>query len=90
MVMTFSSRGRSFPAFSVMMFISARPSSARCVVILTSSVRGELDRRLAVSRRQAFSIAHQVLVERETAELCKDPAPLHGEVISIVIESDSG
>jgi hypothetical protein len=60
------------------------------VTVLSSSVRGELERHVATSRRHAFSIAHQVLAEQEVAELALDPAPLHGETLAIKIEGEVG
>ncbi len=62
----------------------------RFVVILTSSVRGELDRRPVRGRMPAFAEAVQMLRERAAAEASDNPPPMHGEVITVAIESDDG
>jgi len=59
-------------------------------VVLVSSVTGELARRPVRGRTAAFQVAQRMLGDRADDELRNNPAPLHGEVISIVIESDVG
>ena len=62
----------------------------RFVVILSSSVTGEISRRSVRGRMPAFAEGVRMLRERAAAEAAHDPAPLHGEVISVAIESDVG
>jgi hypothetical protein len=62
----------------------------RFVVILSSSVMGEIVRRPVRGRMPAFAEAVRMLRERAAAEASNDPAPMHGEAISIAIESDVG
>ena len=68
------------------------PTSAhgRFVVTLSSSVHGELARRSAPGRMPAFAEAVRMLRERAAAEASNNPAALHGEVITVAIESDDG
>jgi hypothetical protein len=68
------------------------PASAhgRFVVVLSSSVTGEIVRRSVRGRMPAFAVAVRLLRERAATEAAHDPAPLHAEVISIRIESDDG
>src|SRR5258707_15722138 len=68
------------------------PASAhgRFVVVLSSSVTGELARRPVRGRMPAFAEAVRMLRERAAAEASHSVAPLHAEVISIRIESDDG
>jgi hypothetical protein len=72
--------------------ILSAPASAhsRFVVIMSSSVVGELDRRSVRGRMPAFAEAVRLLRGRAAAEASNNPAPLHAEVISIRIESDDG
>ncbi len=62
----------------------------RFVVIMSSSVTGELARRPVRGRMPAFAEAVRMLRERAAAEASHSVAPLHAEVISIRIESDDG
>jgi hypothetical protein len=62
----------------------------RFVVVLSSSVTGEIVRRPVRGRMPAFAEAVRLIRERAAAEARNDPAPLHAEVISIRIESDDG
>jgi len=62
----------------------------RFVVIMSSSVTGEIARRSVRGRMPAFAEAIRLLRERAAAEASNDPAPLHGEVITVAIESDLG
>jgi hypothetical protein len=59
-------------------------------IVLTSSVKGEIDRRTASSRIEAFALAQRMLGDRADDEVGHNPAAMHGEVISIRIESDDG
>jgi hypothetical protein len=60
------------------------------VVILTSSVTGEIGRRPVRGRTAAFQVAQRMLGDRADDELRNDPAPLHGEVITVAIELEIG
>ncbi len=62
----------------------------RFVVVLSSSVTGEIARRLVRGQMPAFAEAVRMLRERAASEARHDPAPLHGEVITVAIESDVG
>ena len=68
------------------------PASAhgRFVVVLSSSVTGELARRPVRGRMPAFAEAVRMLRERAAAEASHGVAPMHGEVITVAIESDVG
>ncbi len=59
-------------------------------VILMSSVRGEIRRRSASSRGEAFTLARQLLVERKTDEAPNDLTVTGGEILSVRVESDCG
>jgi hypothetical protein len=62
----------------------------RFVVILTSSVTGEIGRRPVRGGTAAFQVAQRMLGDRADDELRNDPAPLHGEVITVAIELEIG
>jgi hypothetical protein len=62
----------------------------RFVVIMSSSVTGELARRSVRGRMPAFAEAVRMLRERAAAEASNNLAALHGEVITVAIESDDG
>jgi hypothetical protein len=62
----------------------------RFVVVMSSSVTGEIARRSVRGRMPAFAEAIRLLRERAAAEAAHDPAPLLGEVISVAVESDVG
>jgi hypothetical protein len=63
---------------------------AKFSIVLSSSVHGEIARRSATGRAAAFEIARQFFVDREAVELGNNPAPMHGEVISVHIAGDIG
>jgi hypothetical protein len=62
----------------------------RFVVIMSSSVTGEIARRPVRGRMPAFAEAVRLIRERAGAEASGNPAPLHGETISVAIEADLG
>jgi hypothetical protein len=62
----------------------------RFIVVLTSSVTGEIARRSAGGRTPAFAEAVRLLRERAAAEASNDPAPMRTEVIAVRIEEDLG
>jgi len=70
--------------------ILSAPASAhgRFVVVLLSSVTGELERKQAPTRAKAFEIARDLAIECLACEA--EHRWLHGEVVSIRVESDSG
>jgi hypothetical protein len=51
-------------------------------------VYGELARKPAASRREAFSTAAQLLVDRAIAEAKHDAATIRNETIDVRIERD--
>jgi hypothetical protein len=51
------------------------------VVVLSSSVTGEIARRPVRGRMLAFAEAVRMLRERAAAEASNNPPPMHGEVI---------
>jgi hypothetical protein len=53
---------------------------------LSSSLYGELARKRAASRREAFAAAAQLLVDRAIAEAKHDEATMHNETIGVRIE----
>jgi hypothetical protein len=59
---------------------------AKYQIILSSSLYGELARRAAGSRREAFATAAQLLVDRAIAEAKHDAATMHNETIGVRIE----
>jgi hypothetical protein len=68
------------------------PASAhgRFVVIMSSSVTGEIARRSVRGRMPAFAEAVRMLRERAGAEASHSVAAMHGETITVAIESDIG
>ena len=72
--------------------IMLAPAAAhgRFMVVLSSSVMGELARRSALGRMGAFAEAVRMLRERAAAEASHDVAPMHGEVITVAIEIEIG
>jgi hypothetical protein len=62
----------------------------RFVVVMSSSVTGEIARRSVRGRMPAFAEAIRLLREGAPAEASNNPAPLHAEVIAVRIESDDG
>jgi hypothetical protein len=61
---------------------------AKYQIILSSSVYGELARKPAASRREAFSTAAQLLVDRAITEAKHDAATIRNETIDVRIERD--
>jgi hypothetical protein len=53
---------------------------------LSSSLYGELARKAAASRREAFATAAQLLVDRAVAEAKHDAAMMRDETIGVRIE----
>jgi hypothetical protein len=62
----------------------------RFVVVMSSSVVGEIARRPVRGRMPAFAEAVRLLRERAAAEAGHSVAPLHGEVITVAIELEIG
>jgi hypothetical protein len=62
----------------------------RFVVVLSSSVTGEIARRPVRGRMPAFAEAVRMLRGRATAEASNNPPPMHGEVITVAIELEIG
>jgi hypothetical protein len=62
----------------------------RFVVILSSSVTGELARRPVRGRMPAFAEAVRMLRERAAAEASHSVAAMHGETIAVAIEAEIG
>jgi hypothetical protein len=62
----------------------------RFIVVLTSSVTGDLARRSVRGRMPAFAEAVRTLRERAAAEATNNPAPMRTEVIAVRIEEDLG
>ena len=62
----------------------------RFIVVLTSSVTGELARRSVRGRMPAFAEAVRMLRERAAAEATNNPAPMRTEVIAVRIDEDLG
>jgi hypothetical protein len=70
--------------------LTPAPAHGRFIVVLSSSVTGEIARRPVRGRMPAFAVAVRLLRERAAAEASNNPAPMPSEVISIRIESDDG
>jgi hypothetical protein len=72
--------------------IISAPASGhgRFVVILSSSVRGELARRPVRGRMPAFAEAVRMLRDRAAAVATNNPAPMRTQVIAVRIEEDLG
>jgi hypothetical protein len=68
------------------------PASAhgRFVVVLSSSITGEIARRPVRGRMPAFAEAVRLLRERAAGEAAHDPAPMRTEVIAVRGEGDLG
>jgi hypothetical protein len=62
----------------------------RFVVVMSSSVTGEIARRSVRGRMPAFAEAIRLLRERAAAEASKDAAPMRTEVIAVRGEGDLG
>ena len=62
----------------------------RFIVVLTSSVTGELACRPVRGRMPAFAEAVRMLRERAAADATNNPAPMRSEVIAVRIDEDPG
>jgi hypothetical protein len=60
----------------------------RFIVVLTSSVTGELARRPVQGRMPTFPEAVRMIRERAPAEAPNNPAPMRTEVIAVRINED--